>query len=171
MIAIFLLAALSATFLFAGCSSVTGARAISGSDGSIVLSGTVSDGKADVTVRLKENCGINKMVLILDYDTTALTLTGMEQKDALRSMSLITTNPYTEEGYGITPFSFDYQNVVSKDSSTGVMFVLHFSVKKNAKVSRTAVGLTYEEGAILTLDGGKTLKRSFSVTPALLQLR
>ena len=172
IISLFLLAiTLMAFFFTAGCSSSTNADdlKISGSDGSIEMTASRNSNKVDVTVRLEKNCGINAMTLTLAYDTDALTLTGLDEGKALASLDLITTNTKTEKGYAVTPFKFNYLNANQNDTSTGVMFTLHFSVKKDAKGS-TAVGLQYDDGKITSLTKSGLVKKSFAVTPAVISL-
>ncbi len=141
-----------------------------GEDGEIVMSAVRNNNKVDVTVRLNKNCGINAMALTLKYDTDALTLTGLDQGSALKSLNLITTNTATEKGYAITPFKFDYLNANKNDTSTGVMFTLHFSIKKGSGKKSTTVDLTYDSGSIKSLSDGSTTTRAFAVKPAIIAL-
>ena len=172
IISLFLLAiTLMAFFFTAGCSSSTNADdlKISGSDGAIEMTAKRNGSKVDVTVRLEKNCGINAMTLTLAYDTDVLTLTGLDEGKALASLDLMTTNTKTEKGYAVTPFKFNYLNANQNDTSTGVMFTLHFSVKKNAK-GNTTVGLKYKSGAIKALDNGEIVAKKFSIYPATVTL-
>ena len=150
-----------------GGSTVTPSQ--KGDDGEIELTGTVKNGKVDVTVRLNKNCGINAMDLILQYDTKLLTLTGMDEGSALKSLDLMTTNTATEKGYSVTPFKFSYLNANKNDTSTGVMFTLHFSVKKGASGS-TTVGIKYNDGNIKSLTDDGIVTRKFSILPATVSL-
>ncbi len=133
------------------------------------MSGALKSGKVDVTVRLNKNCGINAMDLTLDYDTKALTLTGLDEGSALKSLDLMTTNTATEKGYSITPFKFSYLNANQNDTSTGVMFTLHFSVKKGAS-GNTTVGLKYAGGAIKSLTKDGITSRKFTIKTAVIAL-
>ena len=170
ILSLFLLAACTATLFLSGCtSSSVSDLTVEGSDGEITLSATQSSNKVDVTVRLTKNSGINAMNLTLAYDTDVLTLTGLDEGKALSSLNLITTNTKTEKGYAITPFKFDYLNATQNDTSTGVMFTLHFSVKKGAK-GNTAVGLQYEDGKITAMSSGGLVKKRFAVKPAVIAL-
>ena len=166
----FVVTMVATLFLFAGCSGGSSGgsttNSIKGEDGKIEMSAKVDKTKVDVTVRLKENCGINAMDLVLDYDTKVLTLTGVDEGTALKSLDLITTNTNTEKGYSITPFKFSYLNANKNDTSTGTMFTLHFSVKKNADVKKTTVGLKYTKGDITSLTDKGVVSRSFAVIPA-----
>ena len=163
-------------FLSVGCDSEEKTEeenvpTISGTDGSILLSAVRKDSKVDVTVRLTKNCGINQMVLELIYNTKVMTLTGLDEGPALGGLGLTTTNTKTEKGYAITPFRFVYMNNSnSNDSSTGVMFVLHFSVKKDAGRSSTAVGLTYQRGDINSYAASRLVSRAFAITPVTISL-
>ena len=170
IVALFLLVACTAALFLSGCTaSSTTKRTTSGTDGEIVLSGQLNGNKVDVTVRLNKNCGINAMNLTLAYDTKVLTLTGMDKGSALSSLNLMTTNTQTEKGYAITPFKFDYLNANKNDASTGVMFTLHFSVKKGAKGS-TVVGLQYQSGKITSLTNNGIVRKSFAVDSAVVAL-
>ena len=170
ILALFLLAACTATLFLSGCGASTASDlTLEGSDGEITLSATQSSNKVDVTVRLTKNSGINAMNLTLAYDTKVLTLTGMDEGKALSSLNLMTTNTKTEKGYAITPFKFDYLNASKNDTSTGVMFTLHFSVKKGAK-GDTVVGLRYDDGKITSMSGGGLVKKRFAVKPAVITL-
>ena len=145
------------------------AYSITGSDGEIVLSASKNNNKVDVTVRLNKNCGINSMLVELVYDTNALTLTGFDKGSALSTLDLMTTNVNTEKGYAITPFRFDYLNTNKNDASTGVMFTLHFSKKKNAK-GKTTVGLKYTNGKIKSLTSDGMVNRAFAIKPVTISL-
>ena len=133
------------------------------------MSGALKSGKVDVTVRLNKNCGINAMDLTLQYDTKVLTLTGLDEGSALKSLDLMTTNTATEKGYSVTPFKFNYLNANQNDTSTGVMFTLHFSVKKGAS-GTTTVGLKYADGAIKSLTKNDIVTRKFTIIPAKVSL-
>ena len=168
ILSVLLIAACAATlFLSTGCSSeekTESIKAISGNDGTITLSANRTGNKVDVTVRLTKNCGIYQMLLTLSYDTKVLTLTGLDKGSALSSLNFMTTNTATEKGYSITPFKFDYLNADSNDQSTGTMFTLHFSIKKNTG-KKTAVGFTYNTGDIKSLTANGLVSRAFAITP------
>ena len=176
LLSVLLIALCAASLLFfaAGCNDTATQTASNpsqtGDDGSIVMTAELKSGKVDVVVRLKKNCGINQMLLTLQYDTKVLTLTGMEEGAALKSLNLLTTNTTTEKGYSITPFKFSYLNEKKNDTSTGTMFTLHFSVKKNATAKQTTVGLKYDSGSIKSLANGSLVTKQFSITPATVSL-
>jgi len=171
LLTVICLTALLLSMASCGNASVTASNpSQKGSDGAIEMSAVTKSGKVDVTVRLKENCGINAMNLTLTYDTDVLTLTGMDEGSALKSLDLMTSNTKTEKGYSITPFKFDYLNANKNDTSTGVMFTLHFSMKKDVSVKQTTVGLRYDSGKITSLTDDGIVAKKFSIYPVLVSL-
>ena len=162
-----IVAMMTASLLFFAPKS--GAEAAEAKDGKIKTSYVLNNGKADVTVRLEQNCGINAMQLVLTYDEDLLTLTGVDKGDALSTLRYTTTNTSTEKGYSITPFNFIY-NGTSNDSSTGVLFTLHFSVKKGADAESAKVDLRYNTITSVTASGD-TERKSFSITQTKIALK
>ena len=171
ILTLLLVAILTATLLLAipACSGGGATPTQTGDDGEIEMSATTKSGKVTVTVRLKKNCGISVMDLTLNYDTKKLTLTGLTEGSALKSLNLMTTNTSTEKGYSVTPFKFSYLNANKNDTSTGVMFTLTFSVKKGAS-GDTTVGLKYADGAIKSLTGSGLIARAFTIVPVTVSL-
>lgn len=172
------------TFMIIFCVMLTMALAsplsISAAEGNTVL---VMDGWQDtesreleIVVSVKENAGVASMLLSLEYDTSAFTLTDVEYGSALSSLSPIHTNTETTEGYGIYPFKISYLGEAN-DTSTGTMMTLRFKIKDDApdgnyiitfKCDRDKEVSYLEEGRILTrnllINGAKITMEGKSVS-------
>lgn len=111
----------------------------------IILSGEVSeDNKLIIKATMTENTGISGMILELSYDSSVMTLSNLEFGQALSKLEPITTNPQTEEGYGITPFRINYL-AKDNDFTTGVMFTLTFDLFENIPNGNYIITLKYEK--------------------------
>ena len=120
-----------------------------------------------VEVTVEENGGVCAMLLSLEYDTAALTLTGLEYGTALSALDPIHTDTDTPEGYGRYPFRISYSGEAN-DTSLGKMMTLHFRVREDAPDGTYTVTFSHErdkdvaylqDGAILTknllIDGAR----------------
>lgn len=103
-----------------------------------------SENEISVEVTVEENGGVCAMLLSLEYDTDALTLTGVTYGTAFSSLDPIQTATTTPEGYGIYPFQFSYLGE-ENDTSVGEMMTLHFRVREGAPDGTYTVTFSYEK--------------------------
>ena len=108
-----------------------------------------------IEVTVEENSGVCAMLLSLDYDATALTLTGLTYGTAFSSLEPLHTNTDTAEGYGVHPFRISYLGE-ENDTSTGEMMTLYFRVKEDAPDGAYTVTFSYDRDKDVTYlaDGG-----------------
>ena len=126
-----------------------------------------SERELSVDVMVEENSGVCAMLLNLEYDTSALTLTGLSYGEAFSALDPIHTGTDTPAGYGVYPFQISYLGE-ENDTSLGRMMTLHFRVREDAPDGTYTVTFSYErnkdvaylhDGAILTknllIDGAR----------------
>jgi len=114
---------------------------------------TLSDKKVSsgdtvqISVKISNNSGIANMRLSLQYDNSVMTLTDVQEGQALSSLDYITTDPDTELGYSITPFMLMWDGL-DNDSSSGTLAVLTFKIADNAPKGSYIVTFNYGLGDI-----------------------
>ncbi len=112
----------------------------------IVSTATASAGETDVvvTVSIKNNPGILGMILKLNYDDTALTLTKASKGAALYSHSL------TKPGVFVDGCNFvvDTMQLEDEDMEDGVILTVKFTVNSTAAVGDYNIQISYETNAI-----------------------
>ena len=133
------------------------------------------EGEFSVDVMVQENTGVCAMLLALEYDTSAFTLTGLEYGMAFSALAPIHTNTDTPVGYGVYPFQITYSGE-ENDTSVGRMMTLRFRVKDDAPDGTYTVTFSYTknkdvvyfgDGEILTknllIDGAKITLQSSEI--------
>lgn len=103
----------------------------------------------EIDVVVEENSGVSGMLLSLEYDTSALTLIGMEYGPALSSLSPLHTNTDTPDGYAVYPFKLTYLGE-ENDTSTGRMMTLRFRVTEDAADGVYTIALQHERDRDVT---------------------
>lgn len=100
------------------------------------------DDYATVSVSMIKNTGFNAVSLTLDYDLSALTLTGFDRGDAFSSLRFSHTNieKIAEEG-----FKFYFSSDTENNYETGVFLILNFAVKNSAEKGTYDVTFTYDK--------------------------
>lgn len=120
----------------------------------------------EVDVIVEENAGVCGMLLSLVYDTSALTLTGLEYGTALSSLSPIHTNTDTPDGYAVYPFKLTYLGEVN-DTSTGRMMTLRFRVNEDAANGVYTIALQHERDRDVTyLSDGQIHTKNLLISDA-----
>lgn len=96
---------------------------------------------ATVSVSMIKNTGFNAVRLTLDYDLSALTLTGFDRGETFSSMRFSHTNieRIAEEG-----FKFYFSSDTENNYETGVFLILNFAVKNAAEKGTYDVTFTYD---------------------------
>lgn len=97
------------------------------------------------TVYVENNPGLVSMKLSIDYDTTKLELTGVQQADAFADTSF---GPLTN-----TPFIANWVDAIHPDNTTnGVFITLTFKVKDDAVVGPTPITVRYDADDLFNYD-------------------
>ena len=110
----------------------------------------MAEGKElEIDVVVEENSGVSGMLLSLEYDASALSLTGLEYGPALSSLSPLHTNTDTPDGYAVYPFKLTYLGE-ENDTSTGRMMTLRFRVKEDAADGVYTIALQHERDRDVT---------------------
>lgn len=101
----------------------------------------------EVRVKLENNPGITALRLVIDYDDTALEMTGFTFGDALASM-----NKGTSENYG-NHYSFSMYSATADLNDCGTLAVIKFKVNENAEDGEYPIRITYDSDDIFNLNG------------------
>lgn len=99
----------------------------------------------EVAIDLSNNPGILAMMLTLEYDDSALTLTGASCGDALSMLN------FTSPGKLTSPCNFIWDGVelADEDVTDGAVLILTFNVAENASGSYP-LSISYPAGGIIT---------------------
>lgn len=136
-------------FSFAFCFKVTNLEKTFATDTNIpkisVESKTVHRGQTfEISVDLSNNIGLISLFLTLDYDNTVMKLTNVVQGDALGSLTMTTTNPDTEDGYGIMPFNILWDGR-TQDFTNGTIITFIFDSYMEAPIGDYPVTVTFDK--------------------------
>ena len=169
IISLFLMLSMVLTVVFA--SSV---QTLAAEDGNtvFVMKGRVNEEthEIEIDVTVKENTGVCGMLLSLVYDTSVFTLVDLDYGTAFSSLSPISTNTETDEGYGIYPFKITYLGE-ENDTSIGHMMTLRFSVKDDAPDGSYIITLNHERDQDVTyLKDNKILTKNLLIDGAKITL-
>ena len=124
-----------------------------------------------VDVTVEENGGVCAMLLSLEYDTSALTLTGLTYGTAFSALEPIHTGTQGQEGYGSYPFRISYLGE-QNDTSVGKMMTLHFRVKEDAPDGTYTVTFSYERDKdVAYLQDGALLSKNLLIDGARITLQ
>ncbi len=96
-----------------------------------------------VDVVLSGNEGLMDLYLILTYDSTVMTLIGVENGDALGTLTPTNYNTETSAGYGHIPFTMMWDGR-EPDRSNGTIISLIFESYVNAPAGTYPIILTYD---------------------------
>ena len=130
-----------------------------------------SERELSVEVTVEENGGVCAMLLALEYDTSAITLTGLEYGTALLALDPIHTDIQGPEGYGVYPFRISYSGE-ENDTSVGRMMTLHFRVKDDAPDGTYNITFSYERNKDVTyLGDGEILTKNLLIDGARVTLQ
>ena len=95
-----------------------------------------------INVNVKENSGIHSMVLGIDYNNTALSLTNVEYGSALASLD----EKIASATYDTYPYKISFVGPSDyNDYSTGKLMTLTFKVKEGAVDGDYTIKLSYEK--------------------------
>lgn len=121
----------------------------------IVFEGAKQEEKTvTIDVNVKENSGVYSMLLTLDYDRAALTLSNISYGEALSSLE-----PLSSENYSVNPYKISYLGKEkSNDSSTGKMMTIRFIVNDTAKDGEYSVTFSYTKNKDVTYLSGSEIK-------------
>lgn len=169
IISLFLMLSMVLTVVFA--SSV---QTLAAEDGNtvLVMKGRVNEEthEIEIDITVKENTGVCGMLLSLVYDTSVFTLVDLDYGTAFSSLSPISTNTETDEGYGIYPFKITYLGE-ENDTSIGHMMTLRFSVKDDAPDGSYIITLNHERDQDVTyLKDNKILTKNLLIDGAKITL-
>lgn len=164
------------TFLFTVCLTIAAFSApafitaqAAGDDTVILFQGAEQEnGEVKIDVNVRENAGVYAMVLTLDYDASALTLTGLEYGTAFQSLDPLSSGDYSTIPYKISYMGDSKQN----DTSTGKMMTLTFTVKDNAPDGEYTVTFGYEKNKDVTyLKNGEIQTKNLIIDGARITLK
>lgn len=131
--------------IFSACfSPTTIVNARSLADKPIILLSNISE-YPEIVLRanLADNTGISDMLLEIRYDDSVMELTNVEKGDALSSLGYIPSG-----NYSVKPFKvYYYTDDAINDSSTGVLFEMHFRLKSDIQDGKYKISLGYKKDA------------------------
>ncbi len=113
----------------------------------IVFEGVENDeNTVKIDVNARENSGVYSMLLTLEYDRNALTLTEVEYGSALSSL-----DPLSSGDYSINPYKISYLGTEeTNDTSIGKMMTLTFTVNENVTDGKYLVSFGYTKNQDVT---------------------
>lgn len=127
-----------------------------------------SGGEIKINVNVRENGGVYSMLLTLDYDRSALTLTDIGYGAAFSSLKPLASGSYDTSPYRISYLGTNKQN----DTSVGEMMTLTFKVKENAPDGDYTVKFIYERNKDVTyLKDGELQTKNLVVHGAKITLK
>ena len=97
-----------------------------------------------VDISISNNIGLTSLMLSIDYDSNAMVLKNVIQKEALSTLTLTTTNTDTIEGYSVRPFNILWDGK-DRDYSNGTIVTLIFDSYLDAPVGEYSISVTYNE--------------------------
>lgn len=124
--------------------------------------------KVTIDVNVRENSGVYSMLLTLDYDTSALTLSGLTYGDALSSL-----DPLSSGDYSVTPYKISYMGKEnSNDVSIGKMMTLTFTVNENTADGEYFITFVYTKNRDVTyLSDGEIATKNLVISGAKITLK
>lgn len=135
----------------------------------IVFEGAKQEEKTvTIDVNVKENSGVYSMLLTLDYDRAAFTLSDISYGEALSSLE-----PLASENYSVNPYKISYLGKEkSNDSSTGKMMTITFTVNDTAKDGEYSVTFGYTKNKDVTyLSGGEIQTKNLVISGAKITIK
>ena len=104
---------------------------------------------ADIAIRVENNPGIVALVLHIDYDASALTLTRVDNGEVFAGDTALFGNDLTA-----IPYTVLWEDGLSTEDHTedGVMVTMHFTVKNDAPEGNYRIGLEVDTASTFNTD-------------------
>lgn len=99
-----------------------------------------------IAVSIHNNPGIVAMLLNLEFDNSAMTLTKAVSGNAVKDVLTFTKSRTLESG---SKFLWDGQEIAAEDIKDGEVLILTFSVNENAAAGKYPIKISYQNGDIV----------------------